>query len=521
MFKSIGSNWVVTVASIVMVYFLTPFTIHRLGDDGYGTWNLINALTGYLGLLVLGVPMASVRYFAQHIAKGDDRKLNEAIGSCTALYLLLGGIALVVGAGLYVLFVRGYHIPATLHGDARVAFALVVLFVSLGFVALLPNAVLSAHDDFVPRNVVRLWGLVLRIVLTFGLLLLQASLTMLAIVQLVCMAFDFWLCWLIIRRKYPGTRVRLADFDWGMTRAIFAFSVYVLVLNAGARLAFETDSIVIGAYMNVGSIPYFTVANSFIIYLMEFLISIASVVMPAATRLQTQGKDDELREIFMKWSKIALSLTVAAGLFLMVLGPRFIAWWIDPSFEKPAGEVLQILMLSYLVFLPVRGVALPMLMGLGKAGLPTIGFLVAGVLNLGLSIALVRPLGLAGVALGTAIPNVLFAVVIFVQACRELHVSLGEFVGYVVPRAVLGAVPALGVLLWFKLQLDVRGLVALAVAGVVMVLVFAATSVFFVYRHDRYLDLRASLPWLSGRGRGGGAARAAAAPRVAGAGGGA
>src|SRR5204862_8172343 len=136
------------------------------------------------------------------------------------------------------------------------------------------------------------------------------------------------------------------------------------------------------------------------------------------------------------------------------LGPRFIAWWVDPSFEQPAGQVLQILMLSYLIFLPVRGVALPMLMGLGKAGLPTIGFLVTGFLNLGLSILFVRPLGLAGVALGTAIPNVLFAIVIFVQACRELDVSLWAFFRYVVPRAVVGAVPALAVLLWLNLQLD-------------------------------------------------------------------
>jgi len=250
--------------------------------------------------------------------------------------------------------------------------------------------------------------------LTLGLLMLRASLTMLALVQLACMVFDFGFCWLLIRRRYPETRIRLKDCNWGMTRAIFAFSLYVLLLNAGGRLAFETDSIVIGAYMNVGSIPYFTVANSFIIYLMDFLVSIAAVVMPTATRLQTQGKQDELREIFLKWSKIALTLTLAAGLFLIVLGPRFIAWWVDPSFEQPAGQVLQILMLSYLIFLPVRGVALPMLMGLGKAGLPTIGFLVTGFLNLGLSILFVRPLGLAGVALGTAIPNVLFPIVIFV-----------------------------------------------------------------------------------------------------------
>ena len=496
MFRNVGSNWLVTVVTVVAVYFLTPFTIHKLGDDGYGTWNLITALTGYLGLLVLGVPMASVRYFAQHVAKGDTRKLNEAIGSCTALYLLLGAIALVVGAGLYVFFMRTYHIPATLRGDARWAFALTVVFVSLGFVALLPNAVLAAHDDFVPRNIVRLWGVLLRVGLTFGLLALRASLTALALVQLACMVFDFVLCWLLVRRRYPATRMRLADFDWGMTRAIVAFSLYVLVLNAGARLTFETDSLVIGAYMDVGSIPYFTVANSFIIYLLEFLLAIAAVVMPTATRLQAQGKSAELREIFLKWSKIALSLTLAAGLFLIILGPRFIAWWVDPTFERPAGEVLQILMLSYLIFLPVRGVALPILMGLGKAGLPTIGFLVAGVVNLGLSIVLVRPLGLAGVAIGTAIPNVLFAGAVFLQACRELDVSVLRFLRYVVPRAVLGALPLVGLLLWFKGKLDVRGVVGLAGAGVAMMLVFAAIWVFFVYRNDPYVDLRAWLPRL-------------------------
>ena len=511
MFKSIGSNWGVTAVTIVAVYFLTPFTIHKLGDDGYGTWNLINAITGYLGLLVLGVPMASVRYFSQHVAEGDTRKLNEAIGSCTALYLALGGIAAVVGMGLYFFFVGAYHIPAGLNGDGRVAFGLMVLLISFGFVALLPNGILAAHDDFVPRNVVRLWGLLLRLVLTFGLLALHASLTMLALVQLACMFFDFALCWLLVRKRYPETRIRLADFDWGMTRAIFGFSFYVLVLNAGSRLSFETDSIVIGKYMNVGSIPYFTVANSFIIYLMEFLISIAAVVMPAATRLQTQGKHAELREIFLKWSKIGLSLTLIAGVFLIVLGPRFIAWWVDPSFERPAGEVLQILMLSYLIFLPIRGVALPILMGLGKVGLPTIGFLVAGVVNLVLSIALVGKLGLVGVALGTAIPNVLFAVAVFVQACRQLDVSMGTFFRYVVPRAVLGALPALAVLLWFKIQLDVRSLVALTAAGVAMVVVFAATCVFFVYRNDPYLDLRASLPPMWGGTRRAGARAGAGA----------
>ena len=495
-FKNVGSNWVVSLVSMLAIYFITPFTIHKLGDDGYGTWNLINAITGYLGLLVLGVPMASVRYFAQHVTTGDEEKLNETIGSCTVLYLVLGVIALVVGAGLYLFFTHTYTIPTTIREDAHWAYALVVLFVSLGFIGLLPSGILAAYDEFIPRNMVRLWGVVLRLVLTFVLLAINASLTMLAVVQLACLIFDFGFCWLLIRRRHPRARLRLADFNWRMTRSIFAFSLYVLVLTAGIRLSFETDSIVIGAFQNVRSIPYFTVANSFVVYFMEFIIAIAAVVMPAATRLKTSGRSEELREILLKWSKIAFSVTLVVGLFLIVLGGRFIATWIDPTFERPAGQVLVILMISNLVFLPVRGVALPILMGLGRPGLPTVGFLVAGLVNLGLSILLVRPLGLAGVALGTAIPNVLFAGLVLWQACRELDTPLLGCVRYVFARAVLGGIPGLALLLWFKLGLDVHGLTELAGAGLAMIAVVALTWALFVYRNDPYIDLRARLPLL-------------------------
>jgi O-antigen/teichoic acid export membrane protein len=493
MMKSVSSTWGVTLALTVAAYVLTPYTLHRLGDAGYGTWSLINAITGYLALLALGVPMASVRYFAVHVADHDVEKLNEAVGSCTALYLALGAAALVIGGGMFVFFTGAYDLPAVLRTDARWAFAVTVVFVAVGFIGMLPNGLLQAHDDFAPRNAIKFAGVVLRLLLTLALLWWWPSLTAVAVIQLACLVFDFAVCLWFIRRRYPDVRIRLADFDWSMARKIFSFSMFVLILNAGARLSFETDSIVIGKFQNVSAIPYFTVGNSFVLYLMDFLLAIAAVVMPMATRLKTQGRSAELREIFLKWSKIALSVSMLAGLFLVVLGPRFIAWWIDPTFEVPAGQVLQILMISYLVFLPIRAVALPILMGLGKPGLPTIGFLVTGVMNLGLSIALARPFGLAGVAIGTAVPNVLFAGAVLWQACRELEMPLGAWLHYVVPRAAVGAIPVLALLFWLRDAADVRTLPALVAAGVAMLVVFALVWVFFVYRSDPYLDLRSRL----------------------------
>jgi O-antigen/teichoic acid export membrane protein len=489
MLRNIGSNWVLTAVTIAATYFLTPFIIHTLGQEGYGTWTLITAMTGYMNLLALGVPMACVRYLAQHIAEGNTRRTNEVIGSCVGLYLMIGAAVVVIGLALTAGLTLVYDIPVALQGQARLACALMVVQVAAGFIGLLPEGIMFAHHDFVVRNVVRVASVFLRLGLTLGLLALHASLVVLAAVQLATLAFDFSLSVLLIRRRYPELRIRLGDFEWATVRQVFSFSMYVLLLGAGARLSFETDALVIGAILGVGAIPFYAVANSLVVYLMDFTIAIAAVVLPMTTKLNAEGRRDEVTAMFLKWSKISLSLSLMAGLFLIVLGPRFIGWWIAPEYEKPSGAVLQILMISSLGFLPVRGVALPILMGLGKPRTPTIAFLAAGVLNLVLSIALARPFGLAGVAFGTAIPNVLFAAVVLVVACRELRVGVGTYLAYVVPRAAVGAVPPLALLMWFKLGVQVQNLTGLIVAGTAMLALFGAVWMLFVYRDDPYVDL--------------------------------
>src|SRR4051812_29366623 len=163
MLRNIGSNWALTIVTIAATYVLTPFTIHRLGSDGYGTWTLITAMTGYMSLLALGVPMACVRYLAQHVAEGDSRKMNEAIGSCVGLYLMIGAVTIVMGAVLAFSFTAIYDIPAALRSQARWACLIMALQVAGGFIGLLPEGIMAAHHDFVVRNRVRIAAVLVRL----------------------------------------------------------------------------------------------------------------------------------------------------------------------------------------------------------------------------------------------------------------------------------------------------------------------------------------------------------------------
>src|SRR5439155_693530 len=98
MLRNVGSNWALTLVTVAVTYVLTPFVIHVLGRDGYGTWTLITAVTGYVSLMALGVPTACVRFLAQHVAERDTRQMNATIGSCAGLYLMIGTAAAICGA---------------------------------------------------------------------------------------------------------------------------------------------------------------------------------------------------------------------------------------------------------------------------------------------------------------------------------------------------------------------------------------------------------------------------------------
>jgi O-antigen/teichoic acid export membrane protein len=144
---------------------------------------------------------------------------------------------------------------------------------------------------------------------------------------------------------------------------------------------------------------------------------------------------------------------------------------------------------------------MPLLMGVGKPRTPALAFIAAGVLNLALSILLVKPFGLAGVAVGTAIPNLLFGWFVLHMACRELEIGMPRCLWYIAGKPAISAIPVIGLLLWCRYALDVQSLLGLAMAGAAAMIAFAAIFAVFAYRDDPYVNLKTYLPRLRGWSR--------------------
>ncbi len=489
---SVWMNWIVSVGAILTTYILLPFNIHHLGNEAYGTWLLVNSVTGYLALLALGAPMATLRFVAQFAAQDDHGQLDEALGTFAGLYVAMGCAAIVVGGLLFLGFEAVYDIPGQIAAQAKVAFAGVVLCVAIGFIQQLPYGVMAAYQDFGVRSALMGGALIVRLVGNLVIVSEWPSITALAALNLLVSLFEASAGWVVLRRRYPGLSVRLSRFTISMLRRVFSFSVFVVLLNLGVQLSYQTDALVIGKFMPVSTIPYYTVPNSLMLYLLEFVAAIAVVVMPNATALHAKGSERELQGLFLKWSKVTFSIGLAAGCIVLVFGPRLVGWWVGSEFEAPAGLVLRILMVSLIVFLPARGVAQAVLMGIGQPAAPSIAVVVAGLLNLVLSLLWVRPYGLAGVAWGTAVPTILLGGYMIAHTCKAIGLRAGLFLRHVALRPLLGAVLGLLVAGVTYRLFDPRALAPLiascALTGVAMLWIGAAV----VYRGDPDIDLAAA-----------------------------
>ena len=493
MLKVIGSQWSNILLRIVSALVLTPFMIHYIGAEGYGAWVFLNAVVGYLSMLQGGLPASSLRHLSEKLGVKDYQGFNNTLASSLSLFTGMSAVMLAVAGILIAISDLVYEAPPSWAFDGRVAFFLATLAIAVTLISNALMTVLEAHDAYLSRNLAEMSGTLVRTGLTVGLVLWRPTLTLVAVAVLAGELVTLVMLAAMIRRRFVEVRIGFAGRDRATMRSLFSFSVVVFLLAMGARISYKTDALVIGAALPMDAVSVYSVANTLALYLSRLVNGVAEPLMPKATKMRKRGAEDELRVLFLKWSKVCMSIGLMIGLFLMFLGHAFIAWWINPSFGERVGGVMRILVGSFIFMLPTSAIGFRFLLGLTRPTNMAVTYVAAGVLNLGISAVLVGRFGLVGVAIGTAVPNVLLALVVVQLSCKELGVSLSRYFAHVVVKPVIASIPIGALLLFLERVLPVTKLWGLAVAGVLHLIAFGMLWVLFVYHRDPYLDLRARL----------------------------
>jgi O-antigen/teichoic acid export membrane protein len=232
--------------------------------------------------------------------------------------------------------------------------------------------------------------------------------------------------------------------------------------------------VVIGIFLSAGSITYFAIAGTLINYGRTFVSLITDTFYPAATRMDAKQDMEGLRELLILGTKITLVIALPLCIGFIFLGEQFITLWMGKAY---ASSAIFLIVLTIPQFTGLsQYVSALVLAGMAKHRVLAFVVMAEGVVNLVLSIILVRKIGLIGVAWGTVIPDVICtAIIIPYYTLRILKLDVREYVTRAFVRPVIASLPIAGLAYAFSRMVEVPtwglfGAEVAAIAGVFAIL---------------------------------------------------
>jgi O-antigen/teichoic acid export membrane protein len=435
--NNVGSSWFALGVNVAVGVFLTPFILHRLGDVAYGIWVLIFSITGYYGLFDLGIRSSIVRYASKFAATDSKEELAKLISTSLFTYGGVGIVSLLVTILLFVYVDNIFKVPAELHAAARWLLLMVGASVAFGF----PLGVFGGFLDGLQRFDVNNWTSVGSNLLRAALIVVALDngrgLLTIALITVVLPLITSLVRGIIAFRIYP-VALGLKYVDRATFRMMASYSGVTLIIMIAGRLKFKTDTIVIGTMLSAAAITYFNIAGRIVDYAGEIVTSLAQNFLPMASQSEAKGSMEHLRKVFVTGNRLCAFTIFPVTAVLLILGKSIIEAWVGRKYIATSYTVLVILIIpSTLMW--AQAASGRVLFGISKHRTWAFVTLAEGISNLILSILLVRPYGIIGDALGTAIP-LTCTMVFFMPGhlCKQLGIRLWTYLreAFVLPMIV-------------------------------------------------------------------------------------
>ncbi|MEW6125986.1 MAG: flippase [Acidobacteriota bacterium] len=472
--KNVVMNWAAFIVTIGIGFVMSPFLVRNLGDEIYGVWVLVGSLVGYLGLLDFGITPSTVKYVAEYRARGEQQSINRLITTSLTIYSIIGLLALLLSVGFAIFFNRIFHTPLSFNTAAAVVL-ITGLNLALTFPATVFVGVLRGYQRYDLDSSVTTINILVRSGVIVALILKGYGILALA---LVTFAFDMLRLIYLMRSAYrlnSEIAIKREYFDKAQLRELFGYSIFAFLMIVGKRIIFYTDAIVIGIFLSPAAVTLYSIANRLVTYLLQ-VSETMGVLTPTASDMGARNDHQAIKEMLILSTKYMLLIALPVAAVFFILGDLFIALWMGQEYIRSAVilSILTVAVLAHLLEMPAHTI----LLGLGKHKVVALFTLAQAIANLVLSLVLVKPYGLEGVAFGTTIPTVGFTVVAIVIYFRNyLRVSLIEYIKRSLPRALLVQLPFVLLLLGIKSYLPPTALVSTSNRGWLLLIFFAEISI--------------------------------------------
>ncbi len=423
-------SYILMAFEVLSTLLLTPFILRTLGQAEYGVYKLSVAITSYLLLLDLGVGNAIVRYLAKFRVNNDKERAEKFLGIATLFY---GGIALlsVIGGVMLiyifpVAFAKGLSADEIILGQKLIVATTLNVAVTLATAAY-TNALIAYEKFTVSRG-----ASIIQIVIRVGLFVvcLKAGMGSLGLVYvqlfttLLCRGFFVF---------YLTSKIHLKpifkNLETSFVKEIAVYSSLILLQMIATQLNASLGQFLIGMVVASSAVilGIYSVGTQVAQYYQSIGSAFSGVLMPGLVKLvESKATPQVLCEEMVRIGRVILIVLAAIWGAYLVCGRDFIVLWAGEE-NRAAWAVSMILMTAYM-FILTEAVGNQILWAMNAHKEQSWAKLFIVVLNIAVSVVLIKWEPLEGAALGTffslLIGDIVVMNIIFV---KKIHINIWSY----------------------------------------------------------------------------------------------
>jgi len=423
--RNIFSNWLTLAVSAGIAFYLSPFLVHHLGKEQYGIWALVFSIISYTEFFDMGMRQSLARYLPKYYATEDWLNLNRVINTSTMMYGVIGTLTIVSSVVIAYTCVDLFNVSEELQD----VMSITLIIIGANGAIVFYGMAITALGPFHRYDIANAIAITLKIASTAVIIYLLFKgwgLITLAVITLVTTIVRSVTKGIVLRKIVPAIRFGREYVSRKTARELVGYGAISFLIVIAWLVIFNSQNVIIGIFLSAEAVTYFAIAMTVIQYMRSLVQAIGIPLVPAISHLEATSDLDTVRRLSAKMLRYLYYLCTGICCGVLIYGRDFVGLWMGPGFDLTV-EILFILIVAATIYLP-QTTSNSVLLGVGKHRL--LFYILAGeaISNIVLSLILVGPYGLHGVAMGTAIPQIVVYIFIYPVAYhRVLKASVRTF----------------------------------------------------------------------------------------------
>ncbi|GEM_PF-854633 len=447
------SGYVRQAIETVVFLAITPFLIKTIGVDSFGLWSAVWAVMSLLMLLDLGVGPAVMKLVADARGTHDFDAHQRSVATIFWLYVVQAGVVGLLAYGCVhfssVIFPK---LSATELAQAESMLLILGSSVALVMPLSIFRGIFAGHQQVRFVNYYEATGTIVYFCLVLFALPHFESLEALAAMNAGSMVLGFVLIAIHGKIALPGTSLRFKFVDWSLIPKLWSYSLFFMLAAVASVIATRVDTLIVERVFDLRAVMLYTVAIRVTSKASQVGVQISHSLSSVVAEMAGSGDDAGLRKVWLRGSRVSAALAFPLIVGLAVLAEPLLVCWISEEAAE-AAPLVQILAGAAMV-LVIHSTSQQLLAMRGQQR--PLAFIVLGgqAVNLSLSVALARPLGLKGVAVATLLVSLIEgSVIILGMVTRANQSTRREFYRVtVVPCLVPVAVMLVAMQVWMHMH---------------------------------------------------------------------